>query len=199
MKSGLQIAGKAWVFLALGLFVLLSAILLASSTGATVFYTQQDAFALAFPDATRVEGKTFILTEPQVKELERLGRAKLPRKVITIHSAWKGDTLLGYAHIDVHTVRTKPEALLVVLNPEAEVTQTRVLAFHEPLEFMPSDSWYRTFVGQDMESDLRVGFDIDGVTGATLSTWATVDSVRRMLAFYRVLLQPDSKPGETQA
>ena len=191
MKSGSQIAGKTSFFLALGVAVLIAAVLLASSTGATVFYTQDDAFALAFPGATRVEGKTFILTGEQVKELERLGRAKLPRKVLTIHSAWKDDTLLGYAHIDVHTVRTKPEALLVVLNPDAEVTDTRVLAFHEPLEFMPSDSWYRTFVGQDMDSDLRVGFDVDGVTGATLSTWATVDSVRRMLAFYKVLLRPE--------
>ena len=191
MKSGSQIAGKTSFFLALGVAVLIAAVLLASSTGATVFYTQDDAFALAFPGATRVEGETFILTGEQVKELERLGRAKLPRKVLTIHSAWKDDTLLGYAHIDVHTVRTKPEALLVVLNPDAEVTDTRVLAFHEPLEFMPSDSWYRTFVGQDMDSDLRVGFDVDGVTGATLSTWATVDSVRRMLAFYKVLLRPE--------
>ena len=190
MKSGSQITGINWFFRAAGL-ALGSLFLWAASTGASIFYTQDAAFAQAFPEATRIEGETFILNEKQVEQLERMSRAKLPRKVLTIHSAWKDDTLLGYAHIDVHTVRTKPEALLVVLDPEAEVTDTRVLAFHEPLEFMPSDSWYQTFVGQGPGSDLRVGFDVDGVTGATLTTWATVDSVRRMIAFYNVLLQPE--------
>ena len=182
--------GKTCFFRAPAL-ALASLVLLAASAGGSIFQSQEAAFAMAFPEATRIEGETFILTEKQVEELERMGRAKLPRKVLTIHTAWKDETLLGYAHIDVHTVRTKPEALLVVLNPEAEVTNTKVLAFHEPLEFMPSDSWYRTFVGQGLGSDLRVGFDVDGVTGATLTTWATVDSVRRMLAFYNVLLQPE--------
>lgn len=190
MKSGSQTTGKHGFSRASAL-ALASLVLLAASAGGSIFQSQEAAFAMAFPEATRIEGETFILTEKQVEELERMGRAKLPRKVLTIHTAWKDETLLGYAHIDVHTVRTKPEALLVVLNPEAEVTNTKVLAFHEPLEFMPSDSWYRTFVGQGLGSDLRVGFDVDGVTGATLTTWATVDSVRRMLAFYNVLLQPE--------
>jgi transcriptional regulator of nitric oxide reductase len=190
LKSGTQTTGKHWFFRAPAL-ALVSLVLLTASAGGSIFHTQDAAFALAFPEATRIEDQTFILTGKQVEELERMSRAKLPRKVLTIHSAWKGDTLLGYAHIDVHTVRTKPEALLVVLDPKAHVTDTRVLAFHEPLEFMPSGSWYQTFVGQGLDSDLRVGFDVDGVTGATLTTWATVDSVRRMLAFYQVLLQSE--------
>ena len=42
--------------------------------------------------------------------------------------------------------------------------------------------------------DLKATFDafnrhdIDGVTGATLTTRATADAVRRMLAYYEVLL-----------
>ena len=186
MKSGVQISRKYWYFLALALAVLLS-----SASRATVFYSQKTAFALAFPEATRVDSQTFILTEEQAEQIERTGRSELPTRLVTIHRGWKDETLLGYAHIDVHTVRTKPEALLVVLSPNAEVTDTRVLAFHEPLEFMPAGSWYEKFIGRGWNSDLRVGFDVDAVTGATLTTWATVDGVRRMLAYYQVLLQSE--------
>jgi transcriptional regulator of nitric oxide reductase len=186
LKSKAQISRKYQYFLALVLVVLLS-----SAGRATVFYTQKTAFALAFPEATRVDSQTFIVTEEQAEEIERAGRSELPTRLVTIHRGWKDETLLGYAHIDVHTVRTKPEALLVVLSPDAEVMDTRVLAFHEPLEFMPAGSWYQNFVGRGWNSDLRVGFDVDAVTGATLTTWATVDSVRRMLAYYTTLLQPD--------
>ena len=186
MKSGVQISRKYRYFLALALIVLVS-----SASPATVFYTQDAAFAMAFPGATRVDSQTFILTDEQAEQIERAGRSELPTRLVTIHRGWKEETLLGYAHIDVHTVRTKPEALLVVLSPDAEVTGASVLAFHEPLEFMPSGSWYESFFGMDREADLRVGFDVDAVTGATLTTWATVDGVRRMLAYYQVLLQPE--------
>ena len=37
--------------------------------------------------------------------------------------------VLGYAVIDVHNVRTLPEAFMVVLSPEGEVRSLRLLAF----------------------------------------------------------------------
>ncbi|MFP6641535.1 MAG: FMN-binding protein, partial [Myxococcota bacterium] len=134
----------------------------------------------------------------QVEAIEKAARSVLPTRLVTIHRGWQGDRLLGYAHIDVHTVRTKPEAFMVVLGPEAVIQQVRVLAFHEPLEYMPADRWYRTFFGQTREADLRIGFDVDAVTGATLTTRATIDSVRRMLAYYDVLLEDDDSSKSTE-
>lgn len=181
MKFWAQVLGKTWVILLLAW----------GPAGATVFHNQQEALALAFPEATRTEPQTYILTAPQAEAIEKAGRSTLPTRLVTIHRGWKGDTFLGYAHIDVHTVRTKPEAFMVVLTPDAVIQQVRVLAFHEPLEYMPDERWYEAFFGQTREADLRVGFDVDAVTGATLTTRATIDSVRRMLAYYDVLLADD--------
>ena len=157
--------------------------------GATVFHTQAEALALAFPDADRFEKKTHILGDQEVAAIEARSRSSLPSRLVTIHSAYKGEDFLGYAHIDVHTVRTKPEAFMVVLGPDASVLQVKVLAFHEPLEYMPIPRWYQGFVGKGSDARLRVGYDIDAVTGATLTTRASAEGVRRMLAYYELLLK----------
>jgi len=167
---------------------------LVGSAGAKLFHTQKEALALAFPEATRVEAKTHILTPEQASEIESQSRSELESRLVTLHTAWQGDVLLGFAHIDVHTVRTKAEGLMVVLSPEGVVRSVRVLAFYEPLDYLPTARWYEQFVGKGGEDGLRVGRDIDAVSGATLSARAASAGVRRALAFHAVLLQGEAGP-----
>jgi Na+-translocating ferredoxin:NAD+ oxidoreductase RnfG subunit len=82
-----------------------------------------------------------------------------------------------------------PEAFLVVLSPGGEVRSLRVLAFHEPLEYMPSERWYDQFEEKSLSQPMRLGRDVHGIVGATLSARATTRGVRRALAFYQVVLQ----------
>lgn len=168
--------------------------LLAATAGgpvhAKVFASQNQALAEAFPDATRVDRKTMILRKAQVEAIESRTGAKVEEKIVVLHVAYRDDELLGYAHIDVHTVRTQPEAFLVVLTPAGRVRTVRILAFHEPLDYLPTDRWYDQFEDKGKEDGLRVGRDVHGVVGATLSARAAADGVRRMLAYYEVLLRP---------
>ena len=135
----------------------------------------------------------------QVAAIEAITKAPPPAKIIVLHVAWKNETLLGYAHIDVHNVRTQPEAFLIVLTPEGVVRSVRVLAFHEPLDYLPTDRWYRQFKGKTREDRLRIGSDVHGVVGATLSARAAAEGVRRMLAYWEVLLKPSTAEVATQA
>jgi len=157
---------------------------------AKVFYSQKQALALAFPDADRIEEETFVLSEPEVGRIQSLARSRVDRRLVSIHTAWHGRELLGYAHIDVHTVRTKPEGFMVVLGPDGRVRSVRVLAFYEPLEYLPAERWYGRFAGKTRTDPLRLGRDVDAVSGATLSARAATEGVRRMLAYYDVLLAP---------
>jgi len=155
---------------------------------AKVFYTQEEALALAFPDADGVEARNWVLTDEQAGRIQELSRAKLDSKLVRVWRGAKGDAVLGWALIDVHTVRTQAEAFLVVLTPEGSVRTVRMLAFHEPLDYLPPERWYEQFDGKTRDDPLRVGGDIHGIAGATLSSRATADGVRRALAIYQVLL-----------
>jgi len=162
---------------------------------AKVFHSRKEAIALAFPDADRVETQVVILDEGQSAAIERISRAKLETRVVKLYSGWKGDELLGHAYIDVHTVRTQPEAFLVVLDRTGRVRSLRVLAFHEPLDYLPADRWYTQFEGKSLEQPLRLGRDVHGIMGATLSARAVTSSVRRVIAFYEVLIRDRSARG----
>ncbi len=157
--------------------------------GAKVFHTREEALALAFPNADRVEDETLVLGDAQAQRVEELARCPLESRVVRIYRGYRGPELLGYAFIDVHNVRTLSEAFLVVLNPQGEVRDLRLLAFHEPLDYMPAERWYAQFEQKSLAQPLRVDGDIHGIMGASLSTRATAGGVRRALAVYQVVVQ----------
>lgn len=172
---------------------------LAPTAAAKVFHSQKEAIALAFPDADRVEQETYILSADQVESIEQMARCELDSRIVKIYTGWRGSEVLGHAHIDVHTVRTKPEGFMVVVDPGGVVTSFRMLAFHEPIDYLPTNRWYTQFTNKTIERSeggdeqrrlrLRLGHDIHGVVGATLSARAATEGVRRALAYYEVLLR----------
>jgi len=157
--------------------------------GAKVFHSRAEALELAFPDADRVEDDTVVLGDEQARRIEELARCSLESRLVRVYRGYRGEKLLGYAFIDVHNVRTLPEAFLVVLNPQGEVRDLRLLAFHEPLDYMPAERWYAQFQQKSLDQPLRVDGDIHGIMGASLSTRATAGGVRRALAFYQIVVQ----------
>jgi len=181
-------SSRARVALGAGL-VALGLVLAASEAEAKVFLGRREALEQAFPGADRIEDESVMLAEEQVRRIETLSRGQLESRLVRIYRGYRQDELLGYAFIDVHNVRTHPEAFLVVLSPEGEVASLRVLAFHEPLEYMPTERWYRQFTQKSLEAPMRLGGDIHGIVGATLSARATTRGVRRALAFYQVVVK----------
>lgn len=160
---------------------------------AKVFFSRSEALELAFPDADRVESETILLSEGQASRIEQLAHAPLDSKLVRIYTGFAGERVIGYAVIDVHEVRTQREAFMVVLTPEGSVRSLRVLAFHEPLDYLPTRRWYAQFVEKILGDPLRVGRDVHAVVGSTLSAQATTRGVRRVLAYYAVLIQEGRK------
>ena len=171
-----------------GCLALLGALAGVATAGAKVFHSQNEAIALAFPEAESTEVETYVLSDEQARRVEELARAPVETKLVRIWRGLRDGAVQGYALIDVHTVRTHPEAFLVVLSPEGSVRSVRILAFHEPLDYLPSQRWYQQFDGKAQGDALRVGGDVHGIVGATLSAQATAQGVRRALALYRVLI-----------
>jgi len=182
----------------LALAVTVSAIV-SSVAGARVFYAREEVQDLAFPGATRMEAMEFFLTGDQRAEIERESRAAVESDLITAYAGYAGDTLLGYAFIDTHQVRTLPETFLVVVDADGKVLNTYVLAFYEPLEYLPADRWLSQYQGAQLTNDLRVGSRIAGITGSTLTAEAINGGIRRALAIHSVLIARQAESGKRVA
>jgi hypothetical protein len=154
---------------------------------AQVLLTQDEALALAFPNATSFDRTTAFLDNEQAEQIEQLAGTPPDRLTITHYIAMQGNDRIGVGYFDAHLVRTLNEVLLVAIGLEDEIITIEVVAFAEPPEYRAPDRWLELFDGKSWEDDLSMKGYIPNLTGATLSTRAVKSTVERILALHRVL------------
>lgn len=156
---------------------------------AKAFYSKDEALALAFPQAEKVDQRSFFLTDEQAQQVATLAAAPVESKLATFYIGQKNGTVTGYAFIDTHIVRTQPETFLIVLSPTGGIEKVFVLAFYEPEEYLPTERWLRQFDRQVLSPELQLRQKIHGIAGATLTARAVTSGVRRVLALFQVLVR----------
>lgn len=167
-----------------GLLLVLFA--LVSPTVAQVFSTQQQALERAFPKPQTIERRTLFLDEKQVATIQKLARAKIESKIIAYYFGKDGDKISGYAFFATDIVRTKAATYMAVVNPDGTIRVVEILAFYEPMDYFPTRRWLDLFRGKFLNDNLWPKQDIHNITGATLTTQALTQGVRRMLAIFHV-------------
>lgn len=157
---------------------------------AAVFLTQDKALELAFGAGAAVERQTAFLTQAQVERARALAGAgiEIASALVTRYVGRDASGhVVGTAYFDTHRVRTLQETLMVVVDPSGRVARVEILAFGEPPEYLPKRGWLDRFTGRLLDDDLSVKRGIRGITGATLSSQAATDAVRRVLALHGAL------------
>jgi hypothetical protein len=157
------------------------------SAFAQIFYSKTEALELAFGKAT-IENLSLFPDEEQSAKIQQLAKTKLDSGLFTFYVGKEGDKISGYAAIESETVRTKPETIMIILTPSGEVRGVHLLAFHEPAEYMPPARWFESLAKRDLDDmDFKKG--VDAISGATLSTRSALNSVRKVQAFYDVMVK----------
>lgn len=153
----------------------------------TVYYSKEEAFELAFGQGSTIEEVPVFISDEQAATIEKTAQAKLDSKLFTFYAGKRDGKLLGYAALESHTVRTQPETLMIVLSPSGDLVRTEILAFHEPPEYQPPARWFERLYRRPA-ADLHLNQGIDGISGATLSSRAALDSIRKVMAIKNIAL-----------
>ncbi len=154
---------------------------------AQVFYSKTEALELAFGKAT-VENLSLFPDDAQTAKIQQLAKTKLESGLFTFYVGKENGKVLGYAAIESETVRTKPETVMILLMPEGELKSVTILAFHEPSEYMPPERWFESLAKRSLV-DMDFSKGIDGISGATLSTRSALNSVRKVMAIYQIMVK----------
>ncbi len=176
------------------LVVLALALLSAAPLRAGVLLTQKQALDLAFPGGQKVERETAYLTADQVKQAENLGRVKVEQRVWTYYVGRSSAGVTGYAFFETHQVRTMPETFMAVLEPDGAVRSVEILSFMEPDDYKPMPRWLRQFQGKTAAEPPLLHRNLRGQTGASLTSQALSDGVRRVLAVHGIIM--DAQKGK---
>jgi len=170
---------------------LLAASLLVATSGradAEVLMTEKAALARAFPGAIP-ERRTLYLTPEQVAAVEKEARSKLASAVVTVFEVLAEGKVTGRAILDTHLVRTMPETLLTVVEPDGRLRLALVLQFGEPPDYLPRAGWLKTMEGKSLDDELWPGRGVRRVTGSTLTVQALTEALRRSLAIEKLVLE----------
>ena len=164
---------------------------------AKVFITVKEALKAAFPESESwtTTAETRYLTADQIRKTKELsGHDAVSALVVRHHAKNSKSGKDEYAYTDTHRVRSHSESLFVVVDSEDRIRHLEVLAFDEPLEYMPKDQWYRKFDQASLNADLEVKRRIPFVTGASLTAQASTQAARRVLAIHLSLKAKGGNP-----
>jgi hypothetical protein len=172
------------------------------------YYTTRGMLAEFFPRSERVSYRTFALDAPSRARLaQRLGYAPA-RERYTIFIATTQGKVDGYAVVDDEQGLHQPITFATRLSPRGTVERVEIMVYREPRGDEVRDPRFRKqFEGKTAQDSLRLGHDIDAVSGATVSSASLATGVRRAavlveelaLGLSTVASMPDTASGARRA
>lgn len=183
----MQISIKQWI-VRWGV-TLLSVFLAAPLASAEVFLAKDEAIELAFGIDAEIHEQTHILSQQQREEIEHNAYTRLSSNLFHFYEGRRNGETIGYAVIDSRIMRSHLAAFMVVLTPDQTVSKVVILAFNEPSEYQPTDSWLHQLEGKQPLEELIPGQGVPPIAGSTLTVNGLSDGVRVIRASLALALE----------
>ena len=177
--------------LAPGYWVPLAVVCAPVAAHATQYLTVEQAQHALFPQGERFAAATVTLSDEQRSRIADLSGVRSPRGEQPVWRVQRGQTLIGYFMVDEVIGKHELITYAVGLGDDGRVRGVEILDYRESRGGEVRDPrWRAQFNGKRAGDTLRVGQDIQNLSGATLSSRHITDGVRRLLALYEVVLKP---------
>lgn len=134
-----------------------------------------------------VEPRNIILNEEQMQQLSKASQQSIDTKLYRLYVAKNDTKTLGYGVLLNKKVRTKTAISLYLIGTDAKIKSIEIVAFNEPIEYLPTKTWLDGFDNKSAANTLRLNQDIPTVSGATLSARAITDGSRIALALIDIV------------
>ena len=167
----------------LGIFALLA--LLEGNTFAQSISQKADAAM------RRVFGQNAILSKQTITidnataatVLARSGQ-RVTDKVI-VHEAWANGQPVGFGIVDDVVRKAQPITYITLFKPDGKIADVEVLVYREPYGGeIQYETFRNQFHGKNASSTLRVGSDIQNISGATISSKAITNGAKKIAVLF---------------
>jgi Na+-translocating ferredoxin:NAD+ oxidoreductase RnfG subunit len=149
---------------------------------ALVYMSAEQAQQVMFPGRA-LTALPLALTADQVAAIEHDSGVKVYAGSLR---AWQADDG-GYLFIDAVIGKHDLITYAVALTAEGRVRQTEILEYREAYGGEVRNAhWRAQFAGRQHGDQVRIGRDIQNISGATLSCEHVTDGIRRLLATYAI-------------
>jgi Na+-translocating ferredoxin:NAD+ oxidoreductase RnfG subunit len=157
---------------------------------ATQYLTVEQAQRALFPQAERFVPVRVELSDAQRSRIAELSAVNSPRGEQSVWRVLRGQALVGYFIVDEVIGKHELITYALGIGDDGRARGVEILDYREPRGGEVRDTrWRAQFKGKRAGDTLRVGQDIQNLSGATLSSRHITDGVRRLLALYEVVLK----------
>lgn len=164
---------------------------------ADVFLTEKEALELVFPEIKEIKVVEHFLTQHQKKMLKKKWKVKFhPEydKNFKFYVGVSNPSIVGYAYIDTVKGKWGPITYIIRISTTGKVQNLAVINLAEKRgKPVREKSFLKQFIGKFFPGRLQIGRDIDAVTGATISSRAITNGVRKVLVLFNEFYRQKSK------
>ena len=166
-----------------------AAVCVPAAAHATRYLTVEQAQHAIFPRAERFTEIAVRLSAEDRKRVGASAGVDMPRGEPQLWRALGGNASLGFFFVDEVIGKHERITYAVGIGPDGSVRGVEILDYRESRGGEVRDPrWRAQFAGKRAGDPLRVGEDIQNITGATLSSRHITEGVRRLLALHRIVL-----------
>ena len=159
-----------------------AAALAPASAFAVDYLSAEQAARLMFPDADAFELRRLTLDAAQLQQLDAQG-VRARSAGWTVRVAQRAGVVQGFVVADEVVGKVELISYAVAVALDGAVRQIEILSYRESHGHeIRLPVWRRQFVGKSTTAAIRVGEDINNISGATLSCSHVTDGVRRIVA-----------------
>ncbi len=164
-------------------------LIFAPPLSAEVLISPVDAMKYAYGQNSEVIQDNILLSSEQESKISQEAQTVLDTKIFKVFKAVTENKTLGYGILINKKVRSKNAVVLYMITRESVLKGIEIIAFNEPVEYLPSKEWNSQFQNIPTTKMLRLSKEIPTITGATLSARSVTDSSRVAFAFYNEVLK----------
>ena len=159
--------------------------------------TLPEALRAIFPQASQIVPDTLRLTKEQIEKIEtqaQIGRDFFLEQGYNVHVAQNDSAEpLGYAFEDTVKGKWGPIHYLVGIDPAGKVIKVIVLSYQERRgRPTAKPRFLKQFIDKTVKDPLQLRKDINGISGATVSSQAITDGVRKLLFIFEEFYENSS-------
>ncbi len=155
---------------------------------AVVYQTEDEALKKMLPDADRFDTKEVVLTASQKLQAEQIAGKRFSDATFRVNLGMKKDRIIGYIFPIEVIGKERPITLLIGVTPDGAITSVEVLIYRESQgSEIRYPRFMAQFLGKKKEDPLRMGDDIQSISGATLSSRGVTYGVRKALAIFDII------------
>jgi Na+-translocating ferredoxin:NAD+ oxidoreductase RnfG subunit len=133
-----------------------------------------------YGDSVSVLFKKITIPKEIKLHAEKNARLRFLQNQVYIWEITQNDSLVGLAYLDNVKGKSQPITFAVFYNSQGKVARSHIIKYREPVGGEVSNQyWLKQFFGKWAQSNYKVGKDIDGISGATISVNAVTRGIHR--------------------